>query len=107
MTQWSPVTRACVPLLLLTALACAAPSGDEDFRVYTDTPRLLLRPARLRLLRRERDRQSERWQRFAALVTGEPAEPGFAQALYATVAKDTSAARQAVDWALTPGADPR
>ncbi len=87
--------------------AAAAPSGDEDFRVYTDTPRLLLRPARLKLLRRERDRQSDRWQRFAARVTGDLPEPGFARALYGIVAKDTAATKQAIEWALTPDADPR
>ena len=102
------MTRACVPLLLLAAFGCTAVFGsDEDFRVYTDTPRLLLRPARLRLLRRERERQSERYQRFAALLTGDLPEPGFTRALYATVAKDTAAAKQAIEWALAAGADPR
>ena len=33
-------------------------------------PRLFLRPARLRLLRRERERASQRWAQFDALISG-------------------------------------
>src|SRR5205814_10215231 len=72
----------------------------------TDAPRLLLTAQRLRLLQRERDRQSMRWQQFDALVAGGAAMPesGLAWALYYRVAKDTAAGKKAVDWALSDGA---
>lgn len=89
-----------LPLLALTAFA--QNQADEDFHVYTDSPRLLLTPQRLRLLQRERDRHSIRWQQFDALISGAAPmpEPGFANALYSQVAKNPSACRKAVDWAL-------
>ena len=58
--------------------ACPAFAGPESrrtgnrpdsFRVYTEGPRLLLRPQRLRLLRRERERRSLRWDQFETLWT--------------------------------------
>ena len=56
----------------LDASGVAAPlrAADEDFHVFTDSPRLLLTKQRLRLLQRERERQSMRWQQFDALVSG-------------------------------------
>lgn len=80
----------------------AAP--DEDFHVYTDAPRLLLTKQRLRLLQRERERQSPRWQQFDGLVTsGAPLpEAGLAKALYARVASNPAAGKSAVEWALDP-----
>jgi hypothetical protein len=71
---------------------------------------LFLRPQRLRLLRRERQRQSVRWRQLEALVAGHAPmpEPGFALALYYQVAGDQAVGRKAVDWALsTPAADLR
>jgi hypothetical protein len=75
---------------------------DEDFHVYTDAPRLLLTKQRLRLLQRERDRESPRWQQFDALVTsGAPMpETPLAQALYYQVAGVAAAGRKAVEWAV-------
>src|SRR5690349_19733677 len=61
------------------------PAGaDEPIVVSTDHPRLFLRPQRLRLLTRERDRASVRWQQFDGFAANEAPmpEPGFAQALY-------------------------
>jgi hypothetical protein len=94
-----------VPLLFLL-MASSLLAQDEDFRVYTDAPRLLLAAQRLRLLQRERERQSMRWQQFDALVAGAAAmpEPGFGGALYYRVAKDPGAGKKAVDWALSDGA---
>jgi hypothetical protein len=86
------------------------PAQDsEDFHVYRDAPRLLLTPQRLRLLQRERERQSPRWEQFDALMSGgaSMAEPGFAWALYYQVARQPAAAKQAIDWALGPGSDLR
>src|SRR5437870_9480202 len=67
-----------------------AATSEEEFRVYTEHPRLLLRPQRLRLLKRERERQSMRWKQFEALIAGGAAmpEPGFACALFHAVNGD-------------------
>ncbi len=88
-------------------LAAFSQATDDDFHVYTDSPHLLLTKQRLRLLQRERDRHSARWQQFDALISGGAPmpEPGFAAALYSQVAKDPAAARRAIDWALSDRAD--
>jgi hypothetical protein len=77
--------------------------NDEDFHVYRDAPRLLLTPQRLRLLQRERERQSPRWEQFDSLMSAGAAmaEPGFAWALYYQVTRQANAAKQAIDWALS------
>ncbi|HZT39611.1 MAG TPA: hypothetical protein VFA28_17085 [Bryobacteraceae bacterium] len=96
----------CLPaILLLWGFTAAA---ADDFRVYTDSPRLLLRPGRMRLLQRERQRESMRWQQFQALVTGgaQMPEPAFAEALFAVVSGDAEAAQRAVLAALAAN-DPR
>lgn len=83
-----------------------AQNGPEEYRVYSEHPRLLLKAQRLRLLRRERDRQTIRWQQFQTLIAGKAAmpEPGFAWALYYQVSGDTAVGKQAVQWALGPKA---
>jgi hypothetical protein len=98
--------RAALVVLLL---AGGVPLGaaDDPIVVSTDHPRLFLRPQSLRLLRRERERQSMRWQQFEALIAGNAAlpEPGFALALYFQIAGDQAAGRKAIAWALgTPPA---
>lgn len=94
-----------IPLLFLL-MAGSLLAQDDEFRVYTDAPRLLLTAQRLRLLQRERERQSMRWQQFDALVAGGAPmpEPALAWALYYRVAKDSAAGKKAVDWALTDAA---
>jgi hypothetical protein len=88
----------------LAILLCAAPllAQSDEFRVYTDAPRLLLTPQRLRLLQRERQRDSLRWNVLDGLISGGAAlpEPGFAWALYYRTTGDLSWGRKAVDWAL-------
>jgi len=100
--------------LALALVFCSLPTifyaqGDDPVSVFTEHPRLLLRPQRLRLLKRERERSSMRWQQFATLVTGSAPmpEPGFAWALYYQVAGDAGYGRKAIDFALTPAADLR
>jgi hypothetical protein len=75
---------------------------DEEFRVYSEHPRLILTAQRLRLLKRERERESQRWRQFELLVKGGAAlpEPGFALALYYAVSDDAAIGKRAVDWAL-------
>jgi hypothetical protein len=86
--------------LLLAAGTLAA--ADEDFHVLTDSPRLLLTKQRLRLLQRERERDSIRWQQLDALVSGGAPMPetAVAQALYYQVSGNAAAGRKAVEWAL-------
>jgi len=106
---------------MVVALWCAAmaaaqtpapagtPVSSDPVVVSTVHPRLLLRPARLRLLRRERERTSMRWQQFFTLMAGHAPmpEPGLAQALYYQVAEDADAGRAAIAWALGAAADLR
>src|SRR5712671_2475890 len=96
--------RLC--LVAVTALAALAQNAEDEYRVYTAHPRLFLRPQRLRLLQRERPRQSLRWRQFEMLVAGKITfpEPGFALALYYAVSADAEVGRQAVAWALRQAA---
>lgn len=83
--------------------------SNDPVVVTTENPRLLLRPARLRLLRRERERTSMRWQQFFTLMAGHAPmpEPGMAEALYYQVGEDVNAGRAAIEWALGATADLR
>src|SRR5690348_16951513 len=82
-------------------------SRPEGFRVYSESPRLFLRPSRLRLLRRERERQSLRWEQFDLLWTGNAPFPelGWTAALRYQVAQENAAGKAAVSWALSPSAN--
>jgi hypothetical protein len=97
---------AIIPFLLLAALAARS---EDEFRVYTEHPRLILTRQRLRLLQREHERESQRWRQFELLVQGSAnlREPGFALALYYAVSGDSAAGKRAVQWALGPADDLR
>src|SRR5436190_10704860 len=86
-----------------------AQSVEEGLDIYTEHPRLFLRPQRLRLLQRERDRRTTRWIQFETLMAGKAPMPetGFAQALYYQVSGNEDAGKQAVRWALGPASDLR
>jgi hypothetical protein len=109
------ITRreACIALLAATRLSAQnepdTPNEPDSFRVYTDAPRLFLRPARLRLLQRERERSSLRWEQFDVLWAGgaQFPEQGWAAALRYQIAKDENAGHESVDWAAGPGTDIR
>ena len=94
-------------IIVTCCFALHAQSEDDVFRVYTDHPRLFLKTQRLRLLKRERERQSMRWMQFETLVKGgvQMPEPGFALALYYAVSGDSAAGKRAVEAALAPSAD--
>ena len=79
-----------------------AQTGDDPVAVFTEHPRLFLRPQRLRLLKRERERGSARWQNLEALVAGGAPRPerGLAWGLYSMVAGNDALAREAVGLAL-------
>lgn len=101
--------RATLLCLCLTAASLSAQSTLEEYRVYSSHPRLLLTAQRLRLLKRERDRDSMRWRQFSLLVrsAAEMPEDGFALALYYQVTGDEVFGKRAVDWAVGPGTDVR
>jgi hypothetical protein len=118
-----PVLWIVLTILAQTVLRAQAPPGqtaepnqtappgasaaDEDYHVYTDSPRLLMSKRRIRLLQRERERQSMRWQQFDSLISGGAVmpEPGFAWALHYQAAGDAASGRKAIQWALGSGAD--
>lgn len=96
-------------LLSLFLLPPALLAQEADYQVYTESPRILLNQRRLRLLKRERERESMRWQQFDALMRGKArmSEPGFTQALWSVVTGQPGACRQAAEWAVkTAAADP-
>jgi hypothetical protein len=84
-------------LVLLLTLCAHAQTTDEDFHIYKEHPRLLLTAQRLRLLKRERERRSPRWEQFDTLVQGKAALPeqAFAYALYHQITDDTRTAAAA------------
>src|SRR3954466_6732050 len=97
-------------LLVFSCWPLGAQTPDtEPVTVSADHPRLFLRPQRLRLLKRERERSSMRWQQFAALVTGGAPLPerGLAMALYYRISGDEAAGKQAVGFAFGAGSDLR
>jgi len=87
---------------LLPAARLLAQTAPEGFKVYTDAPRLFLRAARLRLLRRERERRSLRWDQFETLWSGAAEFPefGWSAALRYQIAEDAAAGSQAVGWGV-------
>jgi hypothetical protein len=94
-----------ISALALAAASLAGIAFGQDLRVDAAHPRLLLTARRLKLLRRERERQSLRWNQFHLLMAGKAPmpEPGFAQALYYQVSGSAEAGQQAVAWALGAG----
>src|SRR5690349_12224829 len=113
MTQSKGMGRWLVPLVgvvLCGAGAWAQSSSpaaqDTNYKVYTERPRIFLRPQRLRLLRREKERQSLRWQQFELLMAGKAPmpEPGFAAALYYQTSQNQAYGKQAITWALSAAA---
>jgi hypothetical protein len=86
------------------AQAGASSPAGEPVVVFTEHPRLFLRAARLRLLQRERERASARWQQLDAYITGGAPLPesGFAHALYYQISGNASEGRRAIAWALGP-----
>jgi hypothetical protein len=114
MTQSKGMCRWLVLLIgILPGGAAAQAQGGppavqepQNYKIYTERPRIFLRPQRLRLLRRERERQSLRWQQFELLMAGRAPmpEPGFANALYYQTSGNAAYGKLAIAWALTPAA---
>src|ERR1700722_3421883 len=103
------LVRTCSIALALASLPALLPGQGESLRVDGAHPRIFLIPRRLKLLRRERERQSLRWNQFNLLMAGKAPmpEPGFARALYYQVSGNAEAGQQAVSWALGAGTDLR
>src|SRR5437660_2270150 len=97
-----------VSLIVFAAMAwpAAVSAQGGDFRVDTPHPRLFLNAHRLKLLKKERERQSLRWQQFELLMAGKAPmpEPGFAAALYYQASGNAAYGKQAATWALTAAA---
>src|SRR5215467_14800036 len=100
MTQSMKMTsKVGVPAVLCIILGTlGAQTSDDPVAVFTEHPRLFLRPQRLRLLKRERERSSARWQQLEALVAGGAPMPerGLAWGLYSLVAGNDALAREAI-----------
>ncbi len=84
-------------LILLAAVPTLSTAAEEDYKVYTESPRIFLNAKRLRLLRREKERQSIRWQQFDTLMAGKATmpEPGFSLALYSQVTQNAEPCQRA------------
>jgi hypothetical protein len=85
--------RALAAVLL--AFCCWAQAPADPVTVDTQHPRLFLTPARLRLLKRERERSSERWRALDSVANG-----AFERALQYQVSGDAAVGRQAIASAL-------
>ncbi|MBM3810260.1 MAG: hypothetical protein FJW20_01370 [Acidimicrobiia bacterium] len=98
---WLALAALAVPLFAQTPAV--------EYAARLDHPRLLLPAKRQRLLERERERESLRWNQLNLLVSGgaRMPEPGFAHALFYAASGDMEHGRKAVDWALGPGSDLR
>ena len=94
--------RALRAATLGCALLCLgdAASGQADYRVYEDHPRLFLEPSRLQRLRKDVERQSLRWQSLSNLVAAGTAfeEQPLVEALRFQVEGAETAGRAAVAW---------
>jgi hypothetical protein len=91
--------RPTVLVSLLTfGLIVSGQTVEEDLKVYAEHPRLVLTKQRIRMLRRERDRKSDRWQQFELLLKGNAQfpEPGFARALEYQVTQESATCSKAV-----------
>ena len=95
--------RLCL-IVLACCVAAAGQNSDADYKVYTEHPRLLLKAQRLRLLKRERERTSPRWNQFETLMRGKAQmpEPAFALALFYQVTGEEPFGKQAIQAALQP-----
>jgi hypothetical protein len=84
-------------VLLVLCFAAEALSGRE-----ADLGKLSLTPQRLKRLKRDRDRQTDRWTAFEhrVLSAQDSPERGLELAVYYAVSGDAGKGREAVDWVL-------
>ncbi len=96
------VTQVGLSVAALWLVAAPVMAQEIDYQVYTEAPRLLLNGRRLKLVKRERERESMRWQQFDSLMAGKArmTEPGFALALWGTVTGQAGPCKAAAEWAV-------
>jgi hypothetical protein len=89
-------------VVLLSLPGLAQTANEESYKAYTEAPRLLLRPARLKLLTRERERQTIRHEQFDTYVKNGAAMPeaGFALALAARISGEAVHCTNAYAWVM-------
>jgi hypothetical protein len=95
--------------LAVLVLTVAAPVYMAAAEVPDHSPQLLLTAQRLRRLKRDRERQTQRWVNFENRVNSMPDSPerGFELALYYAVTGDGARGKEAVQWALAHGCERR
>jgi hypothetical protein len=100
--------KVLVSALFLFLGAPESRAEEESFKPYTDAPRLLLRSQRLRLLTRERERQSIRYQQFETYIKSgvELPEPAFMLAFASRIMKDPAHCTNAYAWLQQKAAAP-
>ncbi len=93
-------------LLLVTCMSNILAAMEEESE---QSPRLLLTPRLLRRLKRDRDRQTVRWQDFEKRVQTAPDSPerGFELALYYAVTQDEQRGREAIAWGVAHACERR
>lgn len=98
--------RGAVYLLGGGGLGAWAQQQARSYKTELEHPRLLLPSRRLRLITRERERESMRWTQFNSLIAGKVQWPeyGFAHALHYVASGSEESGRKAIDWALAAGA---
>jgi hypothetical protein len=92
-----------LPIALVLCALPGAAQETQDYQIYSERPRLFLSARRIRLLQRERERQSIRWQQFDSLMAGKARlpEPGFAAALYSVVTAKPAYCQEGATWAIS------
>ncbi|MEZ5399531.1 MAG: hypothetical protein R2729_07660 [Bryobacteraceae bacterium] len=102
--QLLPLAAAAIPGV------CRPQSSNPavDYKTDRPHPRLLLPARRLKLVQRERERESLRWIAFQTLIKAKAnfPEPGFVDSLYFVTTGDQAYGRRAIEWALK-GSDVR
>jgi hypothetical protein len=95
-----------IAALILVLIAAVGAAADE---IPDHSPQLLLNAQRLRRLKRDRQRQTQRWVNFENRVNSAADSPerGFELALYYAVTGDEARGKAAVQWALTHACESR
>ena len=86
---------------ILLALLIITLTDTAFAQLSEPSPQLLLTPQRLKRLKRDRDRQTQRWVNFEERVKNVPDSPerGFELALYYAITGKEAQGREAVEWA--------
>jgi hypothetical protein len=95
--------------LAVLVLSVVAPAYTAAAEVPDHSPQLLLSAQRLRRLKRDHDRQTQRWVNFENRVNSvlDSPERGFELALYYAITGDGARGKEAVQWALAHGCEHR